>query len=69
MLEDKDDAAITTAIIVMAQTLNLNVVAEGVESKEQLDFLEKHNCHEIQGNYYYSPLSVEAISKLLVKQK
>jgi len=69
VLEDKDDAAITTAIIVMAQTLNLNVVAEGVESKEQLAFLQKYNCHEIQGNYYYAPLSVDAVSELLVKQK
>jgi len=68
VMEDSDDAAITTAIIVMAQSLNLNVVAEGVESKEQLAFLETHNCHEIQGNYYYGPLSADAVSEILAKQ-
>lgn len=65
VLEDNDDAAITTAIIVMAQSLNLNVVAEGVESKEQLSFLEDHHCYEIQGKYFYGPLPVEAVSDAL----
>jgi diguanylate cyclase (GGDEF)-like protein/PAS domain S-box-containing protein len=68
VLEDSDDAAITTAIIVMAQSLNLSVVAEGVESQEQLDFLHKHNCYEIQGNFYHDPLSAEHISEILARE-
>ncbi len=51
---DGDDEAITLAIIAMAHSLDLKVVAEGVETKEQLTFLREHNCDLVQG-YYYSP--------------
>lgn len=47
-------------ILSLAQTLNLSVVAEGVETKEQLDFLQTLNCKYIQGYYYSPPLRVEA---------
>ncbi|WP_166209296.1 EAL domain-containing protein [Cognatiluteimonas telluris] len=49
-----DDAAITTTIIAMARSLGLNVVAEGVETRAQLDFLRGHQCDEIQG-FWLSP--------------
>jgi diguanylate cyclase (GGDEF)-like protein/PAS domain S-box-containing protein len=53
----QDDIAIVTAILSMAKALNLAVVAEGVESQSQLDFLALHNCDMAQG-YYFSPALV-----------
>ncbi|HEY4960302.1 MAG TPA: EAL domain-containing protein, partial [Terriglobales bacterium] len=50
------DAAIAVTIIIMAKSLGLRVVAEGVENEEQLSFLRAHNCDEIQGNYFSQPL-------------
>jgi EAL domain-containing protein (putative c-di-GMP-specific phosphodiesterase class I) len=52
-----DDAVITTAIIHMAHSLNLRVVAEGVENDAQLTFLRENRCDAIQGFYFSSPLS------------
>lgn len=62
---DEDDSAIATAIIVMAQSLNLTVIAEGVETAEQLNFLQQRNCHIIQGNFYKPALHADAITELL----
>ena len=50
---DPDDAAIVTAIIAMAHSLNITVVAEGVETTQQLEFLRSRGCDEYQG-YYFS---------------
>ncbi|MBQ4861786.1 EAL domain-containing protein [Pseudoalteromonas sp. MMG013] len=52
--DDSNDMEITAAIIAMAQKLKLQVVAEGVETKEQVAFLKRNNCFIVQG-YYYSP--------------
>ena len=60
-----DDAAITTAIINMAKALNLDVLAEGVESADQLDFLRAQNCFEIQGYYFSKPVAVDQIEEQL----
>ncbi|MDE2366533.1 MAG: EAL domain-containing protein [Betaproteobacteria bacterium] len=60
------DAAITTAIIDMAHSLDVRVVAEGVETAEQLDFLRERGCDEIQGYYFARPLPAAEISKLLL---
>jgi diguanylate cyclase (GGDEF)-like protein/PAS domain S-box-containing protein len=54
-----DDAAITAAIISMAKSLRLKVIAEGVETEEQISFLRTHQCDEIQGYYFSKPLSPE----------
>src|SRR6202521_3973754 len=60
-----DDAAITSAIISMAKNLNLKVIAEGVETKEQLSFLQTYRCDQIQGYYFSKPLPpAEAADKL-----
>jgi EAL domain-containing protein (putative c-di-GMP-specific phosphodiesterase class I) len=60
-----DDAAIVLAIIRMAHTLKLAVVAEGVETLEQLEYLRGHRCDQIQGYYLSRPLPVEEIEKML----
>jgi EAL domain-containing protein (putative c-di-GMP-specific phosphodiesterase class I) len=54
-----DDAAITTAIISMAKSLHLKVIAEGVEDEAQMSFLRAHQCDEIQGYYFSKPLAVD----------
>ncbi len=56
---DPDDAAIATAIIQMGKSLRLTVVAEGVETLGQLNFLREHGCDAAQGYYFSSPLSAE----------
>jgi EAL domain-containing protein (putative c-di-GMP-specific phosphodiesterase class I) len=63
--EDADDAALTSAIIVMAQSLGLNVVAEGVETEAQLEFLRKRGCKNVQGYLFSDPLSVEEMTVCL----
>ncbi len=62
---DPDDAAITAAIISMAKALNLKVVAEGVETEEQLAFLRSHGCDEMQGYLFRRPLQPEEATALL----
>ena len=60
-----DDAAITTAIISMAKSLNLKVIAEGVEDEAQMTFLRAHQCDEIQGYYFSKPLTVDKVADKL----
>jgi diguanylate cyclase (GGDEF)-like protein/PAS domain S-box-containing protein len=59
-----DDAAITVAIISMAHNLKLKVIAEGVEAKEQLEFLRSHDCDEVQGDYLSPPLPAIELARL-----
>lgn len=56
--EDQRETSIVRAIIALAQSLNLSVVAEGVELSEQVKILEDENCHEVQGYYFSKPLAV-----------
>ncbi len=60
-----DDAAIVIAIITMAHSLNLKVIAEGVETEEQLAFLRSQQCNEIQGYLVSQPVPSEALTELL----
>ena len=60
-----DDAAITTAIISMAKSLSLKVIAEGVEDEAQMSFLRAHQCDEIQGYYFSKPLAVDKVADKL----
>jgi EAL domain-containing protein (putative c-di-GMP-specific phosphodiesterase class I) len=63
-----EDAAITRAIIVMAHSLELKVVAEGVETQAQMDFLKAHQCDEIQGYLISKPVPAEQFAQLLREQ-
>jgi EAL domain-containing protein (putative c-di-GMP-specific phosphodiesterase class I) len=63
-----DDAAITTAIISMAKSLNLKVIAEGVEDEAQMSFLRAHQCDEIQGYYFSKPLAADKVAAKLREQ-
>ncbi len=62
---DTDDAAIVAAIIAMAHSLHLKVVAEGVETQEQFDFLLERGCDAMQGYFFSKPLPAEEILPLL----
>ncbi len=63
------DSAIAKLIIDLSHTLNLRVLAEGVETVEQLSLLKTLNCDEVQGFYFYRPMEAEEVTKLLLKEK
>jgi EAL domain-containing protein (putative c-di-GMP-specific phosphodiesterase class I) len=62
---DPNDAEIIRAIVAMARSLNLEVIAEGVETPEQLAFLQKLGCHLFQGYLHSRPLPIEGFRQLL----
>lgn len=64
-VSDPDDAAITVTIINLAHSLKLKVVAEGVETEGQINFLRFHGCDEIQGFYFAKPLTPDLCADLL----
>lgn len=66
---DSDDAAIASAVIALGQSLHLTVVAEGVETEEQLSFLKKQGCHEAQGYLFSKPVPAEDFAQLLQEEK
>jgi EAL domain-containing protein (putative c-di-GMP-specific phosphodiesterase class I) len=66
---NQDDGAITAAIIAMARSLRIAVVAEGVESDEQLEFLRECGCDEIQGFLYSAPIAAEEFSRFLERKE
>ena len=65
---DRDNEAIATAIIAMAQSLNLEVIAEGVETEEQLSFLRDRGCGAVQGYMFSPPLPGEEMKEYLKKE-
>ncbi len=62
---DTADAAIITAVVCMGKSLNQRVIAEGVETREQLAFLQAHGCGEGQGYFFSRPVTAEALLTLL----
>jgi diguanylate cyclase (GGDEF)-like protein/PAS domain S-box-containing protein len=66
--QNQDDAAITSAIIAMAHNLNLRAIAEGVERKEQLEFLRAHDCDAVQGYFFSRPVPAHEATLLLKAQ-
>lgn len=62
---DSEDAAIVSAVLVMAERLRLQVVAEGVETKEQLAYLQKQQCDYLQGFYFSRPLPPDQFLRLV----
>lgn len=65
--EDKDDAAITRAVIAMAHNLRMTVTAEGVENEAQLAFLRECGCDAAQGNHFSPPLIADGFEALYVR--
>lgn len=68
IMTDTTDADIVATIIAMAHKLGIGVIAEGVEDRDQLDFLHSHSCHEVQGFYYHRPLPAAQFERLLRKR-
>ncbi len=62
--DDRNDMDIVAAIIAMAQKMNLRVVAEGVETAEQVEFLRTNACYQVQGYYFSVPLAEQELSRL-----
>ena len=66
---DANDAAIVTSIIALAHNLKLAVIAEGVETLDQLDYLRSHGCDEMQGYYFSKPLAAADFEALLRQRR
>ncbi|NOR57519.1 MAG: EAL domain-containing protein, partial [Sulfurimonas sp.] len=66
--DDSDDMELTRAIIAIAKSLRRSVIAEGVETYEQAEFLQENDCLEAQGYLYHKPQNAQAVTKLLVSE-
>jgi diguanylate cyclase (GGDEF)-like protein len=64
-----DDAAIALAIISMAHSMHMEVIAEGVESPEQLAYLGQHHCDEIQGFHFSRPLPADEVARMVLANR
>lgn len=65
--DDEEDVGIAKAIIALAKSLKLSVIAEGVETQEQRDFLVEHGCENIQGYFYSKPLLAHEMEEMFLK--
>lgn len=64
-VDKKDGAAIARTVITLGHSLNMRVIAEGVETEAQLKFLREHACNEVQGYYFSRPMPPGAIERML----
>jgi diguanylate cyclase (GGDEF)-like protein/PAS domain S-box-containing protein len=69
LARDEDDRTIAAAVISLGQKLNMKVIAEGVETNEQMTFLRDNNCDEVQGYHFSRPISCDKIESLLQAQE
>jgi EAL domain-containing protein (putative c-di-GMP-specific phosphodiesterase class I) len=65
--DDEEDAGITKAVIALAKSLKLKVIAEGVENIQQRDFIVENGCENIQGYFYSKPLPASQMQSILIK--
>ena len=65
ILIDANDAAIAKMVIALADTMGLAVIAEGVETQEQRDYLAREGCHAYQGYFFSRPLLIDAFEALV----
>ena len=66
---DSNDAAIVQAVIAMAHSMDMRVVAEGVETRAQFEFLAARNCDELQGYYFSPPVAATDLTAMLLRQR
>ena len=69
LFSDPDDASIVQAVIVLGHKMNMEIVAEGIETRDQLTFLKKYQSDFGQGYYFDRPLEVDKLSSLLLEKK
>ncbi|NWQ41391.1 EAL domain-containing protein [Bacillus sp. EB106-08-02-XG196] len=69
ILDDEKAAAITSTIIHLGRSLGLEVIAEGVENSDQVEFLKNANCHKIQGYYYSKPIPAKELEEKFLSRK
>jgi EAL domain-containing protein (putative c-di-GMP-specific phosphodiesterase class I) len=66
---DEEGRSVTEAILAMGKTLSLTVVAEGVETEEQVDFLRRRGCDQMQGYYFSKPLAADHCAELVLRHQ
>ena len=64
-IPNEDDGTIASSVIALAQALDLKIVAEGVETQEQLDFLKRHDCDQYQGFFHSRPMKANEVTQCL----
>ena len=67
LASDSGDAAIIKAIITLGQTFGMSVIAEGVETEAQRDFLQQYGCHAFQGYLFGRPLALDEFERYLTR--